>query len=149
MGMGRGAIDREVSAERRQTQNQVSSTRRIAVRKRRAYPRFPIELKMRLERGRSVFTGRTENVSEGGLFVLTDLPERIGARVDFSLRLPEIDQTIHLSGNVCWIREVERRDWHKRGFGLRFDSIAPEIFAQIRQTLTIRGVALRTDDETG
>jgi Tfp pilus assembly protein PilZ len=79
--------------------------------------------------------------------VVTDLPERIGARVDFSLRLPEIDRTIQLSGTVCWIREVERREWQKRGFGIRFDSIAPEVFAQIRQTLTIRGVEVRGNDE--
>jgi uncharacterized protein (TIGR02266 family) len=147
MSEGRGAIDREVSIGLRKRQNQNKSSRRIAVRKQRAHPRFAIELKMRLERGSSVFVGRTENISEGGLFVVTDLPEPIGARVDFSLRLPEIDQTIHLSGSVCWIRQVERREWQKRGFGIRFDSIAPETFAQIRQTLTIRGVELRGDDE--
>ena len=135
MSVGRGTI------------GQVTSSRRIAIRKRRSHPRFPVELKMRLERGSSVFSGRTENVSEGGLFVVTDVPERIGARVDFSLRLPEIDQTIHLSGHVCWVRDVERREWRKRGFGVRFDSIAPEIFAQIRQTLTIRGVSVKVDDE--
>ena len=101
---------------------------------------------MRVEQGASVFAGRTENVSEGGLFVLTDLPQPIGTHIAFALRLPEIDQTLHLSGSVCWVREVERREWSRRGFGIRFDSIAPEVFAQIRQMLTIRGVIVRSDD---
>lgn len=68
----------------------------------RLYPRVPFAVEVSLESEHNFYTGITDNISEGGIFVAMTHPPAIGTRVTFELVLGEESYTV--AGEVRWIR---------------------------------------------
>lgn len=62
------------------------------------------ELKVDQESEHNFYTGFTDNISEGGLFIATDQRIDMGTEISFKLELPTLSEALELKGCVRWIR---------------------------------------------
>lgn len=88
----------------------------------------------------SFYTGFSENISEGGLFVATYtfLPQ-LGDRFSLSFSLPD-QPTLEVVGEVAWIREHSPRNpMVSPGFGCRFLDLTDEDKERINQYIHKEG----------
>ena len=60
----------------------------------RASERFDLEVKVDLESDHNFYTGLTQNISAGGLFIATHHLRRIGDRITLKFQLPGTDQSV-------------------------------------------------------
>jgi uncharacterized protein (TIGR02266 family) len=114
----------------------------------RASERFDLEVKVDLESDHNFYTGLTQNISAGGLFIATHHLRRIGDRITLKFQLPGSDQPLAVETEVRWIREnssLQRVDG-ATGMGVRFINLAPEAAAAIQKFLQNRD-SLYYDDE--
>jgi uncharacterized protein (TIGR02266 family) len=72
-----------------------------------------------------LYTGLSENLSEGGVFVATHVFRQIGETLDVTLTLPN-SKPIHTVGEVRWIREVTGNADAPPGIGLQFVLLTDE-----------------------
>lgn len=109
---------------------------------RRRQTRRPMDAQVTWEGDCNFFTGLTENISAGGLFIATRDLLTIGTMVPLSFTLPDFDRTIQVECEVRWLRleEVGNPDCVP-GMGLRFmdmneeDAAFVAHFAQRRETI--------------
>jgi uncharacterized protein (TIGR02266 family) len=114
----------------------------------RAAERYDLEIKVDLESEHNFYTGLTQNISAGGLFIATHHLRRIGDRLNLKFQLPGSDQSIQVETEVRWIREnsaLNRVDG-STGMGVRFINLSPAATAVINQFLSSRD-SLYYDDE--
>lgn len=114
----------------------------------RASERYDLEVKVDLESDHNFYTGLTQNISAGGLFIATHHLRRIGDRITLKFALPGTDQTVAVETEVRWIREnssLQRVDG-ATGMGVRFINLSPEAAAAITAFLQSRD-SLYYDDE--
>ena len=71
----------------------------------------------------------TGNLSETGLFIISDRPARLGSRLRIDLRFPE--GAIELAGEVVWTRD-ERVEGRSLGFAVRLTDRPEEYLARVR-----------------
>lgn len=122
----------------------------IVTRERRRDPRFLLELAVTMEGDNNFYTGLSENISEGGVFIATSAVLPIGMRVELQFTLPHFDVPIRLEGTVQWVREPEAmslpgmvfghgesRDVPP-GMGIRFDDIDQDAVYAIRKFMMLR-----------
>ena len=77
------------------------------------------------------YIGVTENISRGGLFIVTaDMPP-VGTTIDLSLRLPDHGQPLRVTGEVRWHRHHGEAG-EAPGFGIRFINLGEQAEALIR-----------------
>jgi len=110
--------------------------------------RFDLEVEVDLESDHNFYTGLTQNISAGGLFIATHHLRRIGDRITLKFQLPGSDQPLAVETEVRWIREnssLQRVDG-ATGMGVRFINLAPEAAAAIQKFLQNRD-SLYYDDE--
>ena len=114
----------------------------------RASERFDLEVKVDLESDHNFYTGLTQNISAGGLFIATHHLRRIGDRISLKFTLPGSDMTVTVETEVRWIRENSalQRAEGGTGMGVRFISLSPEASAAITSFLESRE-SLFYDDE--
>jgi uncharacterized protein (TIGR02266 family) len=94
---------------------------------RRQFPRLILEAEVDLQSGSNFFAGRTRDISLGGLFIETELPLGVGARVDVSLALA--GSPVILSCEVAWtLFDASDRPV---GLGLHFLSLGAETRVKI------------------
>jgi uncharacterized protein (TIGR02266 family) len=84
-----------------------------------------------------LYTGFSENLSEGGVFVATHVLRKVGERLDLIVVLPN-SEPVRTIGEVRWVREVSDRIDAPPGMGLRFVSLGFEDASAIRAFLTKR-----------
>jgi uncharacterized protein (TIGR02266 family) len=114
----------------------------------RASERYDLEVKVDLESDHNFYTGLTQNISAGGLFIATHLLRRIGDRITLNFSLPGTDNAILVETEVRWIREnssLTRVDG-ATGMGVRFMNLTAEASAAIQKFLQDRD-SLYYDDE--
>jgi uncharacterized protein (TIGR02266 family) len=114
----------------------------------RASERFDLEIKVDLESDTNFYTGLTQNISAGGLFIATHHIRRIGDRITLKFTLPGSDRVIDVETEVRWIREnsaLQRVDGAS-GMGVRFINLSAEASAAINGFLQSRE-SLYYDDE--
>jgi len=94
---------------------------------RRTAPRLHLELEVGLSSESNFYTGLTQDISTGGLFVATHHLHRIGQHVTVSLALPGA-QKVSIECEVRWIREISalHGNEHTIGMGLRFIELTPQ-----------------------
>lgn len=90
----------------------------VPVDERRTHPRMPVQADVSLYSDTNFWSGFTEDVSEGGLFVASWELHPIGTQVDVALELPT-GHEIKTRGEVRWIREATD-DGPRPGMGIRF-----------------------------
>jgi uncharacterized protein (TIGR02266 family) len=113
---------------------------------RRAHRRHHVEIQVTLESESNFYVGLTENLSEGGLFIATVLVKPIGTQIGFSLKLGDAPEPISALGTVRWVREYSETSDTGPGMGVRFDRMAPEHLARVRQFLATRAPLFHEED---
>ena len=114
----------------------------------RASERFDLEVKVDLESDHNFYTGLTQNISAGGLFIATHHLRRIGDQITLKFSLPGSDKQIMIETEVRWIREnsaLNRIDGAS-GMGVRFVNLSPQAAQAIQQFIESRD-SLYYDDE--
>ena len=64
------------------------------------------------------------NLSAGGVFVQTDIPQAVGSIVSMQLTLPVDTEIMDIQGRVMWTRQATSTAGP--GMGIEFTSISPE-----------------------
>lgn len=76
---------------------------RVAELNRRIHPRASLEVEITLGSESNFFAGITNDVSTGGVFVVTYArPPAVGTEIDVEFQLPAV--TLHTRGQVRWTR---------------------------------------------
>ena len=114
----------------------------------RASERFDLEVKVDLESDHNFYTGLTQNISAGGLFIATHHLRRIGDRITLKFQLPGSEQPVAVETEVRWIRENSslQRVEGATGMGVRFINLSEEATGAIQKFLQDRD-SLYYDDE--
>ena len=114
----------------------------------RAAERFDLEVKVDLESDHNFYTGLTQNISSGGLFIATNALRKIGDRITLKFSLPGTQESVSVETEVRWIRENSalHRVEGSTGMGVRFVDLSPAAAAAIQQFLESRD-SLYYDDE--
>ena len=114
----------------------------------RASERFDLEVKVDLESDHNFYTGLTQNISAGGLFIATNAIRKIGERIVLKFSLPGQAEPLAVETEVRWIREnsaLNRVDG-ATGMGVRFVNLSPEAAKMIQAFIESRD-SLYYDDE--
>lgn len=72
---------------------------------RRTQNRVDVELVISIESDSNFFTGFSENISEGGLFIATYDYKPMGEVFWLEFQLPELSHKVRTRCEVCWVRE--------------------------------------------
>jgi uncharacterized protein (TIGR02266 family) len=110
--------------------------------------RHDVEVVVDLESDSNFYTGLTQNISTGGLFIATQKIKRVGERVHLKFTLPGASAPIEVETEVRWIREntsLLRTDGSP-GMGVRFIDMSPVAAEAIQRFLEGRD-SLFYDDE--
>jgi uncharacterized protein (TIGR02266 family) len=114
----------------------------------RAAERFDLEVKVDLESDHNFYTGLTQNISSGGVFIATHHLRKIGDRITLKFTLPGSEKVLSVETEVRWIRENSAlmRAEHGTGMGVRFINLSAEASAAINAFIESRE-SLYYDDE--
>lgn len=114
----------------------------------RAAERFDLEVKVDLESDHNFYTGLTQNISSGGLFIATHHLRKIGDRITLKFTLPGSEKVLVVETEVRWIRENSAllRAENGTGMGVRFINLSAEASAAINAFVQSRE-SLYYDDE--
>jgi uncharacterized protein (TIGR02266 family) len=85
----------------------------------RVFARVGLNVEVNMRSENTFFTGFSENISEGGLFVATEAPYEIGERLDLSLSVMG-DESKTLTGIVRWVRPGGTSGGLPAGMGVQF-----------------------------
>lgn len=89
---------------------------------RRIDPRYDRQLSVEVGCAGEAQSGRSLNVSLGGMFIETDRPLAIGAEVTLRFMVPMQPEWIEVGGDVRWVRaRLEGSDGV--GLGVRFQGL--------------------------
>jgi uncharacterized protein (TIGR02266 family) len=128
----------------------VAITRPIAEQnpgERRTAPRIELEVEVGMETDHNFYTGLTQDISSGGLFVATGISYNVGDRMVVRFTLPGRAEPIVADAEVRWLRDTRyMRTDSPEGVGLRFVSLTPEARKSIEAFLERRD-SLFYDDE--
>jgi len=109
---------------------------------RRAHRRAPIEVEVSLESENNFFSGITNDISEGGVFVATVDTPPLGSEVTVLLKLGD-GEPWRIEGVVRWIRDVSAScDGCPPGCGLQWIRISDEVLAYISSFVKHRDTIL-------
>jgi len=105
-------------------------------RERRESGRAGLELAVEYERLNAFLSDYTQNISQGGTFIRTDRPLRVGTVLSFTIRAPQLVDGIVLRGVVRWVVEVaQSRSGRPAGMGIAFVYDSPEEKASLESRL--------------
>ncbi len=103
---------------------------------------------MGFETDSNFYTGLTQDISSGGLFVATHQLRKVGDRIKIKFTLPGRTDAVEIETEVRWVREsssLQRIDG-AHGMGLRFVNLNDDAKAVIDSFLSKRD-SLFYDDE--
>jgi len=94
---------------------------------RRHQPRFAVAVQVTMDSEHNFYTGLTQDLSSGGLFVATHAIRPVGERIHVHFTLPTSPNPIEATTEVRWIRsEAVRGGGGEPGMGLMFLDLAPQ-----------------------
>jgi type IV pilus assembly protein PilZ len=93
---------------------------------RRTSPRLQVNVEIGMQTESNFYTGLTQDLSGGGVFVATNQIRQIGERMKVLLTLPGQQETFEILAEVRWVRSTTfSRDVEDPGMGLRFLQMSP------------------------
>jgi uncharacterized protein (TIGR02266 family) len=93
---------------------------------RRRVPRVPLQTEVTIEGHSNFYTGFTQDISTGGLFVCTKQLLPVGTKIDLVFRLPD-GKRIAVKGEVRWVRDIAFSSSEALpGMGIQFENLRPE-----------------------
>lgn len=87
---------------------------------RRGATRIDAELDIGFGSDNNFYTGFSENISEGGIFIVSYEARKLGDRLIVRFTLPGYDHPIEVTAEVKWVRERDEASDTKPGYGLQF-----------------------------
>lgn len=108
---------------------------------RRQFSRATLKTAINLSSDSNFYTGFTDDISEGGLFIATHEIVPRGTELDLEFSLPDSDDPIHARGVVRWVREYNPDNESMPGLGLQFIQLSDKDrtriidFVKIRETI--------------
>jgi uncharacterized protein (TIGR02266 family) len=107
---------------------------------RREHFRHDMEVEVGFETESNFFTGLTQDISEGGLFVATHDLKPVGTIMKIQFNLPGAGGPMTIESEVRWLRESSslHRSDGPHGMGLRFLNLSDEQKNIITNFLTQR-----------
>lgn len=122
-----------------QTSTQTEASAVPAHDERRHYRRAHIVAELALHSGSNFYMGFTQDISEGGVFVVSYLTEPIGTVLSLELQFPGAVE-IHAKGVVRWVREPHGFDDSSEppGMGIQFLDLAEQDRALIAEFVELR-----------
>jgi type IV pilus assembly protein PilZ len=100
---------------------------------RRQSPRSEFVVRVNYRTVDSLFSEFASNINAGGIFVETDTPQPIGAKVELEFKLPGADQLVEVAGLVVRMEQGESGD--PRGMGIEFEKLSAEVRQQINEII--------------
>jgi len=101
-------------------------------------PRIGLKVFIGMESEHNFYTGFTQNISSGGLFIATHNTLDVGRQVELLFHLPG-GQAISTQGEVAWIRDYNEQNLESApGMGIRFLDLTPKDSALIREFIAAR-----------
>ena len=98
---------------------------------RREHQRFSVDLEVNVLSEHNLYMGLAENLSVGGLFIATHQLQRVGSKIELSLRMPDSEQVFHIQGQVRWVRLYNELSDTSPGLGICFTELPPGAEAAI------------------
>lgn len=115
---------------------------------RRHHARAPLRTAISLTSESNLYTGFTDDIGEGGVFVSTYRLLEVGEQVDLELSFEDVGgPRVHVRAEVRWVREENPQSDTSPGMGLRFVDLDPSHRAWIEGFVERRD-PLFHDDET-
>jgi uncharacterized protein (TIGR02266 family) len=106
---------------------------------RRQQPRFAVAVQVTMDSEHNFYTGLTQDLSNGGLFVATHNIRPIGERIHLRFTLPTAPAPIDALTEVRWVRMMPvAGGGGEPGMGLMFINLAPQAQAAIHAFLRKR-----------
>ena len=112
---------------------------------RRVHQRIPHEVRVSLGSESNFFTGFTEDIAEGGVFVATESLLPLGTLLRFDLSLGK--GSVTAVGEVRWVRETSADSDQPAGIGIRFVGLHSKVRDVINAFIAERRAAIFYDDD--
>ena len=95
---------------------------------RRRGPRRPLKMRIDYKAGDGDFLYEyTRNISEGGLFVATDAPPKVGTVIQMRFQIPGENSSLKVEGKVKWVNaSKDGREHPNPGMGVEFINLSDE-----------------------
>jgi uncharacterized protein (TIGR02266 family) len=113
---------------------------------RREHDRFSVELEVNVTSEHNLYAGLAENLSAGGVFIATHQLQKVGSKIELSLRMPDSEEEFPIVGEVRWVRLYNEHSDTSPGLGVRFLDLPAGAAAAIGRFLAQRE-PLFFDDE--
>lgn len=113
---------------------------------RREHERYAVDLQVSVLSEHNFYAGLAENLSAGGLFIATHQLQKVGSKIELSLRMPDSTETFAIHGEVRWVRVYNEHSDTPPGLGVRFVELPVGAAAAIERFLAQRE-PLFFDDE--
>jgi uncharacterized protein (TIGR02266 family) len=107
-----------------------------AVSERRKHDRRSLEAEIGVYSETNFYTGFSQDISEGGIFVATYDLEPIGSRIDLEFVLPD-GHVVRVHGEVRWVKDPIESDSFP-GMGIRFIDLSPADLEAIQEFVSNR-----------
>jgi len=91
----------------------------------REHERYSVDLRVSVLSEHNFYAGLAENISAGGLFIATHQLQKVGSRIELSLRMPESEEVFPIAGEVRWVRLFNEHSDTPPGLGVRFTELPP------------------------
>ena len=92
---------------------------------RRRSPRLDVVLKVRFESKKDFQDALIHNISQTGVYLVTDAPFDIGYQFTIEINLPNDKGQINGKCEVIWVNEIEAEDYPK-GMGVQLVELEPQ-----------------------
>lgn len=102
-------------------------------------PRFPLKVEVSYNSEHNFFTGFMENICEGGLFIATHTPGKLGDFLEVSFTVPGLERSCTVICRVRWIRDYDPDNPDTiPGMGCQFGALETHVAAAIQAFLEHR-----------
>ena len=91
----------------------------------RRSPRLDVVLKVRFETKEDFQEALIHNISQMGVYLVTDTPFDVAYQFLIEINLPNNKGELKGTCEVIWVNQIETKDYPK-GMGVRFVELAPQ-----------------------
>lgn len=113
---------------------------------RREHERYSVDLEVNVCSESNFYAGLAENLSAGGLFIATHKLQKVGSKIELSLRMPDSEEVFQIVGEVRWVRLYNEHSDTSPGLGIRFKDLPPGATEAINRFLGQREPLFFDDD---
>lgn len=111
---------------------------------RRQAPRAALDYDVQVDiEGEHVpYTGILKDISEGGVFLTTDEPHRIGTRLHIRFAFPAFEDPVQVDVVVRWVRDDYTTGGMQPGVGVQFVNLPPATAQAINKYIRDKEVVM-------